>query len=415
MNTATRNNIPHQILTHLTNAFVGIPHKIWLLSLISLINRSGAMVICFLTLYLTESLHFSIEQAGYVMSSFGVGAIIGAFLGGKLTDRFGYRNVMLFTLIGSGFALLIAMYIRTFWAMCITLLLMNMISEAFRPASSVSIRMNSNEEVRTRAFSLFRVFVNLAITIALSVGGILIALGWKWLFICDALTCFGAAGLLLYVLPKEESTGETISTDTKKTATTFTNSPNALKDKSILYFTILTLLGAIIFMQLIWTVPAFFKDVYKWSEAQIGFMAAVNGLVVMLVELPLIFQIEGKKSANWFIRLGILCYLSAYLFLMLPAQWGWFWALGYMIVISFGEIFVMPFSATWVTQKAPEDRQGQYMALYVMAYSIANVIAPLLGTQIIAHFGYNQLWTTLVVLSVVTWFGFSRLNKVQYN
>jgi predicted MFS family arabinose efflux permease len=82
-----------------------------------------------------------------------------------------------------------------------------------------------------------------------------------------------------------------------------------------------------------------------------------------------------------------------------------------MIVISFGEIFVMPFSTTWATQRAPEATQGQYMALYTMAYSVANVFSPMMGTQVIDRFGFDTLWIILACISVATFFGFATLGK----
>jgi MFS family permease len=303
-------NFTHSAFSHVRNAFTGIPSMIWFLSTVSLINRSGAMVICFMTLYLTESLHFTIQDAGYAMSCYGIGAIIGAFVGGKWSDRFGYRAVMLWTLLGSGIFMLVLMFVTTFWMMCATLLALNIISEAFRPASSVSIRMNSSEEDRTRAFSLFRVFVNLAVTIALSLGGFLIGFGWKWIFICDAITCFGAAFLLFWQLPKEKIEPKTI---TQKTDFQLINKDSALRDKDFVLFVLLTFLSAVVFMQIVWTVPPFFKQVYGWSESKIGVISAINGLVVMLVEMPLIFQIQGKRSTGWFIRLGLVLYGLSYL------------------------------------------------------------------------------------------------------
>ncbi len=397
-------NITRQAFSHLQKAFTGIPRKIWLLSTVSLINRSGAMVICFLTLYLTENLHFTLKEAGYVMSSFGVGAIIGAYAGGKWSDKFGYKNVMIATLIGSGIFLLIMMYVREFWTMCATLLCYNIIAEAFRPAASVSIRTNSDDAIRTRAFSLFRVFVNLAVTIALVAGGLLIGLGWKWIFICDAVTCFAAAFILSKISLTEAL--PQAKTETQKTGFQLISNDNALRDRHYLFFVILTFLGAMVFMQIIWTVPAYFKQVYGWSEAKIGMVSALNGFVVMLVELPLIYQIEGKRSTNWFIRLGITFYGLSYLALIFPVSMALLAAILYMILISFGEIFVMPFSSTWVTHRAPDNRVGQYMALYTMAYSVSNVIAPWMGTQIIANFGFDALWLTLALISAITFIGF---------
>jgi predicted MFS family arabinose efflux permease len=392
----------------LVNAFIGIPRTIWMLSLVSLINRSGAMVICFLTLYLTQNLQFTIEEAGYAMSCYGIGAILGAYFGGKWTDKFGYKNVMVATLVGSGIFLLFAMFVKSFHGMCITLLLFNIIAEAFRPAASISIRSNSDEVIRTRSFSLFRVFINLAITIALSLGGFLIGFGWKWIFICDAITCFGAAMILLLLNLKVEKQ-EPIKA--QASGFQFINAESALRDSQYVWFVVLTFLGAMVFMQIIWTVPAFFKESYQWSEAKIGLMSALNGFVVMLVELPLIYQIEGKKSTGWYIRLGILLYALSYLFLLLPSSSAFLAATMYMIFISFGEIFVMPFSSTWVTKRAPEHRQGQYMALYTMAYSISNVIAPWMGTQIIAHWGYNMLWVVIASISSITFLGFYKVMR----
>jgi predicted MFS family arabinose efflux permease len=144
-------------------AFSGIAPKIWLLSFVSFINRSGAMVICFLTLYLTDHLHFSLTDAGYMMAWYGVGSIVGAYLGGRWTDKYGFQPVQLSTLLFSGVTLLVLKEQTSFWTISLWLFLFNLSSEAFRPANQVAIRMNSSDENRTRAFSLMRVAVNLAV------------------------------------------------------------------------------------------------------------------------------------------------------------------------------------------------------------------------------------------------------------
>ena len=48
------------------DAYTGLPPSVWLLAVVMLINRCGTMVLAFLTLYLTQHLHYSIEQAGVV-------------------------------------------------------------------------------------------------------------------------------------------------------------------------------------------------------------------------------------------------------------------------------------------------------------------------------------------------------------
>jgi predicted MFS family arabinose efflux permease len=416
--------------TFLINAFSGLPTRIWLLALVNLINRSGGMILCFLTLYLTQSLHYSIKDAGFAMAFLGVGSICGGLLGGRLTDKFGYQNIQLLSLLGSGVAFLGLLFVRDFWLMCIALFCCNLVGEAFRPANAVAVRMNSDPDNRTRAYSLLRLAFNLAISFALVIGGWLISKGWYLIFWADALTCFAAAATLFFFVPnirnqeKEAAIAEDKAATETKTADFNTKNPelmgkvvpknnsSAYTDAPFLFFIGLTFLSALVFMQIIWTLPAFFKNVYGWNELLIGAMSAVNGITVMLVEMPMVFGIEGKRKNLWFVRLGVGLYALSYAVLVLPNEYRWFAALFYMIVISFGEILAMPFSTTWAMARASATQQGQYMALYGVAYSTANIVAPIFGTQIIATYGYHTLWVCMAVIAVFTSIGFFFLSKM---
>ncbi len=404
-------------------SFRGIPRIIWLLSFVSLINRSGAMVICFMTLYLTQHLHFGIKEAGYVTGFYGLGSILGQYLGGRLTDSIGYYRVQLLTLLFNGLILFIAVYIESFAFICAIMFLLSIASEAFRPANQVAIRTHSDEATRTRAFSLMRVSVNLAIGLALSVGGLLVSLGWHWLFWVDGFTCFGAAIMLYFFL---KDTRQPTKKELEKRAVKVQTTPSvsepklaiisqksAYKDRNYLVFTFLTLLGATVFMQIMWTVPLFFKEVYGWSEAKIGTVMAINAVTVTFVEMPLIFQIENKRPKMWFVQLGIAFYGISYLAFILPTAWALGIAIFYMIAISFGEILVMPFSTSWATMRSGDARQGEYMALYGMAYSFTNITSPMLGTQVIAAYGYTTLWIMMAIMAAVAGLGFYYLATLR--
>ncbi len=400
-------------------SFRGIPRIIWLLSFVSLINRSGAMVICFMTLYLTQHLHFGIREAGYVTGFYGLGAVLGQFLGGRLTDSIGYYRVQLLTLLLNGLILFIAVYIESFALICAIMFLLSIASEAFRPANQVAIRTHSDEATRTRAFSLMRVSVNLAIGLALTVGGLLVSLGWEWLFWVDGLTCFGAAIMLYFFLKntrqptKKERKKMVVKGEVPPSVKDVSPQKSAYKDRDYLIFTFLTLIGATVFMQIMWTVPLFFKEVYGWSEAKIGVMMAINAITVTFVEMPLIFQIENKRPKMWFVQLGIAFYGISYLAFILPTAWAVGIAVFYMIAISFGEILVMPFSTSWATMRSGDARQGEYMALYGMAYSFTNITSPMLGTQVIAAYGYTTLWIMMAIMAMMAGFGFYYLATLR--
>ena len=103
------------VITLYKNAFGGLSPAAWMLALVILINRSGTMVIPFLSVYLTSSLGFSLVETGWIMSMFGLGAIGGSFLGGWLTDKIGPFKVQLISLLGGGLMFLALSQVTSFY------------------------------------------------------------------------------------------------------------------------------------------------------------------------------------------------------------------------------------------------------------------------------------------------------------
>lgn len=396
------------LYAHWKGSYTGIPVRIWFLSLVSLVNRCGSMVVVFLSIYLTQHLGYGIEEAGYVLGCFGAGALLGGYAGGKLTDRIGYYPIMLWSLVLNGLMLLVLIFIQNFWLLCGAVFLLSTISDVFRPANSVAIARYSTPDKRTRSISLYRMSINLGWTIAPALGGLLVGLGWHWLFVADGITCIGAAVLLrIFIAPKPPNPNSAP-----------VETPNPLpgpqlspyRDRTFLFFVLLSILNAIIFMQFIWTVPIFFKEAYHWDEHTIGLIAAINGLIIFLVEMPLIYKIEGRLSRLQFVRRGLILYTLAFLAFLLPPG-GLISALVFILALSVGEMFVMPFSTNFVFDYATKGSAGSYMGAYTISYSLANIIAPLLGTQIIAHFGYTTNWWIICGLAAISWTGFWLLEK----
>ena len=131
-------------------SFSGLSRDVWLLTAVNFVNRCGAMVIAFLPIYLTQQLQFDIRTAGIIMSCFGVGSVLGALLGGRLTDKTGFFYVQFFSLLCNGFVLAAMSWARSFEAMCGMVFLMSFVSDMFRPANSSAIAAFSNEQTRDR-------------------------------------------------------------------------------------------------------------------------------------------------------------------------------------------------------------------------------------------------------------------------
>ena len=101
------------------NNFKGFSREIWILTMITFINRAGTMVLPFLSKYLKEDLHFTYSQIGWILGCFGAGSMIGAWLGGKLSDKIGFYKIMIFSLFTSGLFFYFIQFVTNFTGLCI--------------------------------------------------------------------------------------------------------------------------------------------------------------------------------------------------------------------------------------------------------------------------------------------------------
>src|SRR6187431_263505 len=172
------------------NNFKGFTREVWILALITFINRAGTMVLPFLSKYLKENLHFTYSEVGWIMVAFGLGSMLGSWLGGKLTDKIGFYKIMVFSLFTSGILFFILQYITSFWGLCFGMFTIMAISDMYRPASFVSLSVYAKPENRVRALSLLRLAVNLGFTAGPMLGGLIIlGLGYPGLFWVDGSSC----------------------------------------------------------------------------------------------------------------------------------------------------------------------------------------------------------------------------------
>jgi predicted MFS family arabinose efflux permease len=390
------------------DAYRGLSPSIWLLAGVMLINRCGTMVLPYLTLYLTQHLHYSVADAGIVMAVFGVGAFIGTFLGGQLVDRFGFHYVQLFSLIFSGGFLILLQFVTHFYALCGSVFVFTLFGESFRPANQAAIAHYSLPENRTRAFSLNRLAINLGWAIGGGLGGWVAGINYGLLFWTDGLTCL-FAGLFLWLVlrsPKPDMTNDI------QPVAVIPGSPESplspYRDRPFVLFTVLATLYFIVFMQLFSIVPLYLKEAVHFSESQIGVLVSMNGVIIVCLEMALVYTIERNQWPKiWLITSGVLLAAISYGLLALPA--GWVNALVFTIGITFSEMLVMPFFQSFTVERSRPATRGQYLALYAMASALAQTLAPVLGSQFVANLGFQTHWLIIAVISLVAALGFWRL------
>ena len=154
------------------NAYTGLTRRMWLLAIVMLINRCGTMVLPYMTLY-CRHIGYSTKQAGYVVGVYGLGSMTGAFLGGKISDRFGFYYTQFFALFCGGMLFILLGQMNSFDSICICTFFLSMVNESFRPANATAIAHYSSSQNRTQSFSLVRLAINLGWGIGGALGGFL--------------------------------------------------------------------------------------------------------------------------------------------------------------------------------------------------------------------------------------------------
>lgn len=385
------------------NAYTGLSRETWLLSLIMLINRSGTMVVPFMTLYLTSpSMGYTVSEAGFVFGLFGAGAFFGAWLGGRLTDRVGFYPVQLFTLTAGGCLFLLLGQMKTYPLICTFTFLLSFVNEAFRPANSTAIAMYSKEENRTRSYALNRLAINIGWAVGSGLGGFLAHINYELLFWVDGATNLFAAFLLWFLLKPAK-----IANDEKASRPAGKQQP-AHKDRVFMLFVLITMLFASCFFQLFNNLPLYFEKDLHFSTPFIGILMAANGVIIALVEMVLIYKLEGRRRHMTYISLGVTLVGCSFLLLTLPSVSASV-AACMIILVTLGEILSMPFMNSYWISRTQDSNRGQYAALYTMAWSAAQTFGPMSGALLADGQGFRVLWFTVGGLCLLTALAYRQL------
>ena len=373
-----------------------------MLSIVMLINRSGSMVLPFLGVYMTDHLKFSLENTGIVLSFYGIGSVLGSWLGGFLTDKFGEYYIQSWSLFLSAPIFIIMPFFSSVEMMALLIFLQSAISDTFRPANSVAITKYARPENLTKAFSLNRMAINLGFSIGPALGGILSGISYNFLFIVNGIGAV-TAGIIYVIFFRRRNKifrEKKKLEPTKTIEKTVTKSP--YKDYPFLLYSFLCAVFAVCFFQFFNTIPLFYKDVAKLDQSTIGFILGYSGFIIVLLEMPLVSLAERVLKIPQILSIGIIMSGVSYLLLLFGSNIPLL--LLSMSILSIAEIWVLPFMSTVTALRAERGNKGAYMGLNGIAFSFSFILTPFLGTYVVSHFGFDSLWIGSFAILLVTAF-----------
>lgn len=387
-------------------AYSGLPREAWLLFAVNLVNSSGAMVVFFLSLYLTRRLGFTPARAGQALSLYGLGSLAGGYLGGWFSDRLGSTSVQKLSLSVSGAFLIVLGQVRSAGGILPVLFLFSVAAGALYPANAASMSRVCPSELQVKGFALNRLANNLGVTIGPAVGGLLALRDYRLLFWADGLTCLAAAVLFLVIWKRPEDQLQRAEAKRGLPQPGVARLP--WRDAPFLVLMLIVVVWGAVFVQIFATFPLYMRAVYGFAEDQIGRLLAVNTILIVTLEMAIMEKIRAYSQTRT-INLSFLL-LGLGIGLM-PLGRGFLYAGFTVAVWTFGEILSMPLLSALIARRASPETRGRYMGFFSFAFSLAFIVGPASGAAVYGHLGSKALWFGCAAVSGLLAIVFSALRR----
>jgi len=395
-------------LQRMRNVYAEYPRQFWILVAGMFIDTIGRTILNpFLMLYATKRFDVGMTEVGMLFGLMAVANTVGNMLGGALTDRLGRKGMMILGLVISGLSSLTMGLAGTFELFFGVLLFVGLFASIGFPAQQAMVADLLPEEKRAGGFGVFRVIANMAWILGPVIGGLLATRSYMPLFICDAVFSSITAGIVLLAI--RETKPASIEGKPEQTmAQTFAGYRDVLRDGTYVLFIGACILMTIVYLQLYTTLGVYLRDTHGFSEQAYGYLMSMNATAVVLFQIPIAHRV-ARYRPMMMMALGTLLYAVGFGMYGLFSSYALF-ALA-MLIITVGEMVIMPTAQALVARIAPEDMRGRYMAVFGFSWMIPQATGPLLAGLIMDNADPRWVWYAATLVGVIAAASFILLNR----
>ncbi len=394
------------MLKRLQLARQAYPSQFYIILAGLLLSTTGtSMIWPFLTIYVSEKLDLPLTEVAGLLALNGLVALFASFFAGPITDRFGRKGILVVGLAGSGAIYFFLGQADTLPAFALLLALRGLFQPLYRVGTNAMVSDLVEPEKRPDAFALMRMSDNVGIAIGPAIGGFIAVSSYTVGF------SIAAISLLLYslaiVLFTRETMPDRVDPDLHHTPR-FDGYGDVIRDRTFIYFLSSFTLFQICSVMLWVLLGVYAKQNYGVLESEYGFISATNALMVVL------FQVGVTRITKRYLPLPVLA-LGAFIYalgvgsIMLGSSFWDFW-LSY-IVVTIGELIILPTANTFVANSAPIDQRGRYMGFFVLAQGAGTSVAPLLGGVLNDQIGPKAIWLGSSVFGMLGSVGFAAMSR----
>jgi MFS family permease len=391
------------MFNRLSKTYHNFPRKFWVVVGVNFIDGiGGTLLFPFFSLYITQKFHVGMTTAGVILGLFSIFGLIGSMVGGALTDKFGRRKLILFGLVFSALSTLSLGLVDTLAALYPLSIFVGLLSHLAMPAHQAMIADILPEEKRSEGFGILRVVANMSWLIGPTIGGFLANQNFFLLFVTDAIiSCFVA--VLFYRFMPETRSAPKAKEAHESVLTTFVGYFQVLKDGAFMAFVVASILMGMVYLQMYNSLSVYLRDHHGVNPQGYGFLMSASAITVIIFQFWITSVIK-KRPAFLMLALGTLFYVLGFsMFGLVSAYWLFIMA---VVIITIGEMLIMPTSQVLTAHFAPEAMRGRYMAVYGLVWMLPSAIGPGLAGIILDNYNPNLLWYLGGGLCAVSAFSF---------
>jgi len=349
----------------------------------------------FLSIYLYEVRNLSMSLIGSILGISTIFGVIGRILGGLLSDYFGSKNVLIISIFIRSFIFLSISIVIAFnldYKLFIPILILNSLFFSINMSNlDTMVAQLSKEEDRNLAYSINRVGVNLGWSLGPAIGGVIAVKSFSLLFFISFLATIFSAIMLQLTIPNTNKTLKSFEFPIR----------DILNNKQFFLFSLFSIGFFITMSQLISTLSVYATNLVKISKNELGILYAINGLLVVFLQIPIsnyIEKIDEKKA----LVIGTFFYFIGYLSIGFANNF--YHLLISIIIITIAEMFAVPSAQTIASILSDKNKLGSFIGFFGLLQGLGWAIGPIIGGFSMDIFKSNHvfMWSFISSFSLIS-------------
>jgi MFS family permease len=390
----------HQTFSHIKS----LPSAFWVVIAATLMNQIGNMAMVFLVLYLNQHMGFSLSQASFAFAAFSASMLITGLFSGNLIDRIGAVRIMPASLFLNGIVLLLFPLIHGYATLIFLCLAWGFAFGLYRPASQTFVSELSTTGMHKITFSVFRLVLNLGMSIGPAIGGYLATHSFAAIFLANGFANLLASAILIAGLARS-----TWFKPNKNLSYQRVLGIRWLKsDRALRLFVISMVPITMIFFQHESTLAVFLKQDLSLPISFYGLLFTLNTLIIVFCELPL-----NIATMHWPYRMNFMLgslFITAGFAGLYVASTAWHVVL-LTVIWTVGEMILFPSASSYIADIAPEAHRGSYMSVYASCSNLGMLFGPWGGAIVMEQFGADGLWLACGLWGIISVVMFNSMHE----